>query len=136
VDPGAVRRAAAHASDKAAGNAADRGWQCKLCPAPGGWTGEVDAGAGWVSDSSLKFGDYRGLEEEGGFTAVDGAARYRGEAGRFLDVRMRDLGIDSRSVELRAASAAGTPWHWPTAKFPSTTASARKRCIWAQAATS
>ena len=105
--------AAAHASDKAAdsgptgpaaptaGNAAGRGWECKLCPAPGGWTGEVDAGAGWVSDSSLKFGDYRGLEEEGGFAAVDGAARYRGGAGRFLDIRMRDLGIDSRSVELR-----------------------------------
>jgi MtrB/PioB family decaheme-associated outer membrane protein len=86
---------------KAAGNAASRGWQCKLCPAPAGWTGEIDAGAGRVSDSSLKFGDYRGLEEEGGFAALDGEARYRGEDGRFLDLRVGDLGIDSRSVDLR-----------------------------------
>jgi MtrB/PioB family decaheme-associated outer membrane protein len=91
----------ASATDAAAGNAASRGWQCALCPAPVGWSGEVDAGGGRVSDSSLKFGDYRGLEEEGGFAALDGEARYRGEDGRFLDLLVRDLGIDSRSVKLR-----------------------------------
>ena len=89
------------AADAASGSAASRGWLCELCPAPAGWSGEVNAGGGRVSDSSLKFGDYRGLEEEGGFAALDGEARYRGADGRFLDLLARDLGIDSRSVRLR-----------------------------------
>lgn len=92
----------ASATDTAAGNAASRGWQCQLCPAPAGWSGEVDAGGGRVSDSSLKFGDYRGLEAEGGFAALDGEARYRGAEGRFLDLLVYDLGIDSRSIKLRS----------------------------------
>lgn len=81
--------------------AADRGWTCSLCPRPGGLEGKVDAGAGWVSDASPKFGDYRGLAENGGYAAVDGDVRFRGADGRFLDVRMRDLGIDSRSLDVR-----------------------------------
>lgn len=85
----------------AAGNAASRGWRCELCPAPAGWTGELAAGGGWVSDSSLKFGDYRGLEEDGGFAALDGKTHYRGEDGRFLDLTVRDPGIDNRSANLR-----------------------------------
>jgi MtrB/PioB family decaheme-associated outer membrane protein len=82
------------------GAAASRGWQCALCPQPGGWSGEADVGAGWVSDDSLAFGDYRGLEDEGVYAALDGDARYRGPDGRFFDLRMRDLGIDSRSLDM------------------------------------
>jgi MtrB/PioB family decaheme-associated outer membrane protein len=80
---------------------ADRGWLCSLCPEPAGVRGNVDVGAGWVSDSSLQFGDYRGLEERGGFLALDGRSRYRDEAGRFVDVRFSNLGIDSRSLDVR-----------------------------------
>jgi len=88
-------------ADDRGGAAASRGWVCELCPRPDGWSGEVDAGAGWVSDDSLAFGDYRGLEVAGGFAALDGDVRHRGDGGRFLDLRARDLGIDSRSLDLR-----------------------------------
>jgi MtrB/PioB family decaheme-associated outer membrane protein len=99
---GAGAAGSAHASEPGEPeNAASRGWLCRLCPEPGGVTGNVDVGAGWVSDSSLKFGDYRGLQERGGFLALDGQSRYRDEAGRFVDVRFSNLGIDSRSLDLR-----------------------------------
>lgn len=98
---GTAASAADEPSSSGAGTAASRGWLCELCPAPAGWAGELAAGGGRVSESSLKFGDYRGLEEEGGFAALDGEAHYRGADGRFVDVLVRDLGIDSRSVKLR-----------------------------------
>jgi MtrB/PioB family decaheme-associated outer membrane protein len=98
---GAADEAADEGGATGAGNAASRGWQCTLCPAPAGWNGELDTGGGWVSDSSLKFGDYRGLEDDGGFAALDGESHYRAEDGSFLDLMMRDLGIDNRSVNLR-----------------------------------
>lgn len=84
-----------------AGDAASRGWTCSLCPVPDGWSGELDAGVGWVSDSSPKFGDYRGLDRQGSFAALDGSGRYGDSQGRFLAVEARDLGIDSRSLGLR-----------------------------------
>lgn len=82
-------------------NAASRGWTCSLCPEPQGATGNVDVGTVWVSDSAPKFGDYRGLEQQGAYLALDGQSRHRDGAGRFLDVQVRDLGIENRAVEAR-----------------------------------
>jgi MtrB/PioB family decaheme-associated outer membrane protein len=76
-------------------------WLCRLCPYPLGWFGSLDFGPGWVSDSSLKFGDYRGLEKKGLFPAVDGEAHYRNEDNHYYDVHARNLGIDSRRIEMR-----------------------------------
>jgi MtrB/PioB family decaheme-associated outer membrane protein len=77
------------------------GWLCSLCPYRYGWYGELDIGAGYVGDSSLKFGDYRGLEEEGGFVAIDGNAHYRDSEGHFLDLKLRNLTLDSRLLSVR-----------------------------------
>ena len=49
-------------------------WLCSLCIYPIGWFGSVDFGPGYVSDSSLKFGDYRGLKKKGLFLSIDGDA--------------------------------------------------------------
>ncbi len=76
-------------------------WLCSLCNYPEGWYGTVDFGPGYVSDSSLKFGDYRGLEEKGFFLSVDGNAHYRDSNGRYYDLYARDLGIESRQLEMR-----------------------------------
>jgi MtrB/PioB family decaheme-associated outer membrane protein len=76
-------------------------WLCSLCNYPEGWFGMVDFGAGYVSDSSLKFGDYRGLEEKGLFPALDGKAHYRNEEGHYYDLYARNLGIESRQIEMR-----------------------------------
>lgn len=75
-------------------------WACTLCPYRYGWYGEIDFGGGWVSDASNKFGDYRGLQDQGGFAAVDGHAYYRDAAGRFVDFRALDVGIESRQLEV------------------------------------
>ena len=79
-------------------------WLCRLCNYPEGWYGTVDFGPGYVSDSSLKFGDYRGLEEKGLFLALDGNAHYRDEDGGYYDLYARDLGIESRQIEMRGGN--------------------------------
>lgn len=81
-----------------------KAWTCEVCPYRYGWYGVIDVGAGWVSDDSNKFGDYRGLEEEGGFPALDGEAHYRDATGRFVDINAGNLGIDSRYLEVRGGN--------------------------------
>jgi len=74
---------------------------CKQCIKYTGWRGELDFGLGYVSDDSLRFGDYRGLEEEGFYAAVDGDVHFRDLSGRYFDLYARDLGYDSRQLEMR-----------------------------------
>jgi len=74
---------------------------CKQCIKYTGWRGELDFGLGYVSDDSLRFGDYRGLEEEGFYAAVDGDVHFRDLSGRYFDLYARDLGYDSRQLDMR-----------------------------------
>lgn len=74
------------------------GWTCDQCPFPSGWRGHADVGAGHVSDDSFRFGDYRGLEEDGAFALAGGEAHYRGDDGVYADLRGEDLGLDARSL--------------------------------------
>ena len=74
------------------------GWQCALCPYRYGWYGSLRFGPGWVSDASNRFADYRGLDEEGLFPALDGNAHYRSEMGTFADLEVVDLGTDARAL--------------------------------------
>ena len=76
-------------------------WLCSLCIYPMGWFGTLDFGLGYVGDSSLKFGDYRGLEEKGLFPDIDGDAHYRNSEGTYFDLYARNLAIDSRQFEMR-----------------------------------
>ena len=73
-------------------------WKCTSCPYPKGTTGSVDAGVGYVSDSSKKFGDYTGLDEKGAFLVLGGNVSRRGEDGYFADLWGADLGLDSRRL--------------------------------------
>jgi MtrB/PioB family decaheme-associated outer membrane protein len=75
-------------------------WKCESCPVEEGKTksGSVDVGVGTVSDDSAKFGDYTGLNRQGAFLVLGGAARYRGEGGIHGSVTASDLGLDTRSV--------------------------------------
>ncbi len=76
-------------------------WLCSLCIYPIGWFGSVDFGLGYVSDSSLKFGDYRGLEKKGLFLSIDGDAHYRDNDGRYFDLYGRNLATGSHQFEMR-----------------------------------
>jgi phosphomannomutase len=62
-------------------------WQCKLCKFEQGASGSIEVGAGYVSDKSAKFGDYTGLNEEGGYFIGAASSRYRGADGTYWDVR-------------------------------------------------
>ena len=73
-------------------------WKCTACPYPKGTTGTVDAGLGYVSDSSQKFGDYTGLDQKGAFLELGGTVSHRGENGYFADLWAADLGLDSRRL--------------------------------------
>jgi len=90
------------AEGQAEGQAVDTSrWLCSLCNYLEGWYGTVDFGPGYVSESSLKFGDYRGLEEKGFFPSLDGNAHYRDGNGHYYDLYARDLGIENRQLEMR-----------------------------------
>lgn len=74
-------------------------WECKLCPVEQGWSGAVDAGVGYVSDKSAKFGEYNGLGKQGGFFIGDGSARFRGADAYYWNFYASDLGLASRSFD-------------------------------------
>lgn len=75
-------------------------WLCRLCIYPLAWFGTIDFGPAYVSDSSRKFGDYRGLDKRGLFFALDGDAHFRGSDGGYFDLYAQNLAIDSRQLEL------------------------------------
>jgi len=76
-------------------------WLCNFCTYPYGWFGSLDIGPGYASDADLKFADYRGINDEGGFISAYGDIHYRHEDGRYLDFYARDLGTDARQLEAR-----------------------------------
>lgn len=95
--------AAAAAADSATGtggNAVDTSkWECKSCPIDKGTSGTLDAGVGYVSQDSFKFGEYTGLNKKGGFFIGDGSVRFRGEDGAYWNANATNLGLSSRSLD-------------------------------------
>ncbi len=75
-------------------------WECEYCVFEEGFSGEVEAGAGYVSDDSYKFGEYNGLNEEGAFAIGNATARYRDKNANYLDLKLRNLGLDTRSADI------------------------------------
>ena len=75
-------------------------WLCRLCPYREGWYGALDLGLGYVGDASLSYADYRGLDKKATFPALDGGVHYRDSDDRYFDIYARNLGIDSRSLEM------------------------------------
>ena len=73
-------------------------WKCKFCAFEKGWSGDLDLGLGYVSRDSFKFGEYTGLNEQGGFLIGNGSARFRGENANYLNIDASNLGLDSRSL--------------------------------------
>ena len=75
-------------------------WTCSQCPFPDGLVGAVEAEALSVSDESTKFGQYNGLDEDGGYGNANVDLRYYGDSGYGMDLQARDVGLDSRWVDL------------------------------------
>ena len=79
-------------------------YKCRQCVKYTGWRGTIDFGATYISDDSYRFGDYRGLEEEGLYAAVDGDIHFRNLQGNYFDMYARDLGYESREIDLRGGN--------------------------------
>jgi MtrB/PioB family decaheme-associated outer membrane protein len=79
-------------------------YKCKQCVKYVGWRGYLDFGLSYVSDDSYRFGDYRGLEEKGFYAALDGDLHYKNLQGRYFDLYARNLGYDSRQLEMRGGN--------------------------------
>jgi MtrB/PioB family decaheme-associated outer membrane protein len=78
-------------------------WQCRFCPFPEkGVDGNVGASVLHVSEDSARFGDYTGLDEDGAYVNADADLIYRAGGGYAVAVEARNLGLDSRSIELSA----------------------------------
>jgi MtrB/PioB family decaheme-associated outer membrane protein len=77
------------------------GWQCKFCAFETGNSGYVDAGIGYLSQDSFKFGEYTGLTDKGPYVIGDALYGYRDKNGRYLDLDARNLGLESRSLDLQ-----------------------------------
>lgn len=75
-------------------------WKCKYCVVEEGWSGEVELGLGNVSHDSFKFGEYTGLNEQGGFFVGNANLYYRDQDASYLDLSVSDLGLDSRSLSI------------------------------------
>jgi MtrB/PioB family decaheme-associated outer membrane protein len=75
-------------------------WTCSKCPFEKGYTSAAQLGAGYVDDSSARFGDYTGLDEEGAVVVASAEGRAAFESGYRLDYALNDLGLDSRSIGL------------------------------------
>jgi len=93
---------AAAAADSATG--ADKAgpdiseWKCESCKFVEGTSGSVNVGAGHVSDSSAKFGDYTGLDRKGGYFIGDADVRSRGKDGAYWNLDASNIGLDGRSL--------------------------------------
>ena len=77
---------------------------CKQCVKYTGWRGSIDFGAAYINNDSYRFGEYRGLEEEGLYAAVDGDIHYRNLEGNYFDMYARNLGYASREIDMRGGN--------------------------------
>jgi MtrB/PioB family decaheme-associated outer membrane protein len=74
-------------------------WVCKYCTfEEPGFSFTPNLGVGYVSDDSAKFGEYNGMDSQGGYVIADADGRYRGKDGLWFDLSAVDLGLDSRFV--------------------------------------
>jgi MtrB/PioB family decaheme-associated outer membrane protein len=85
-------------------------WACKFCVVSDGWFGDLEFGATYLDDWSPKFGDYRGYDDDGAFLHLAGDASYRSENGYYMDFYARDLGLDSRALDMRGGKQGSYEW--------------------------
>jgi MtrB/PioB family decaheme-associated outer membrane protein len=77
-------------------------WQCIYCEFEQGINTSLEGGIGYVSEDSFKFGEYTGLNEKGPYVIGNVESRYRNvENANYWDFTAHDIGLDSRSLELK-----------------------------------
>jgi MtrB/PioB family decaheme-associated outer membrane protein len=85
------------------------GWECNFCPFEDGQVeSEVEAGSLYADGVTAKFGEFDGIDEDGGYLVVEGFTGERQENGSFWNVTASDLGLENGSL----AVAAGREGSW------------------------
>jgi len=74
-------------------------WKCEYCPFEEGYRAEYDAGASYVSEDAVRFGNGTGLDEKGAYADLGGQGRYLKD-GTEVTWYAEDLGLDSRVLEV------------------------------------
>jgi MtrB/PioB family decaheme-associated outer membrane protein len=95
-----VLSAAGTASAQQAAGPDTSEWTCTKCPFDRGYRSEVELGGAYVDDDAAKFGDYTGLDEQGGYVVANAEGRAAEESGYVLSYELTDLGLDSREARL------------------------------------
>ena len=75
-------------------------WTCSKCPFDKGYVSEAQLGAGYVDDSSARFGDYTGLDEDGAVVVAGAEGGVALESGYRLDYRFITSDLMSRSLAI------------------------------------
>ncbi|WP_455223402.1 MtrB/PioB family decaheme-associated outer membrane protein [Kaarinaea lacus] len=77
-------------------------WQCQYCEFELGITSSLEAGVGYISDDSFKFGEYNGLYKKGAYAIGNFESRYRNyNNANFWNVDATDLGLETRSFSVK-----------------------------------
>ncbi|MCX7054982.1 MAG: MtrB/PioB family outer membrane beta-barrel protein, partial [Proteobacteria bacterium] len=76
-------------------------WACSKCTFANGHRSDVEIGAGYLDDSSAKFGDYTGLDQDGGYVVANAEGGVALDSGYHLDYELLDLGLDSRAAAIK-----------------------------------
>lgn len=93
-------------------------WTCKFCVVSDGWFGDLEFGGTYLDDWSPKFGDYRGYDDDGFYLHLAGDASYRSEHGYYMDFYARDLGLESRALDMRGGKQGSYEWRASYSEIP------------------
>jgi hypothetical protein len=97
------------------------GWKCERCPFDEGkLDADVEAGAQYVDGTDAKFGNFTGLDEDGGYAILDGTAGAHHANGTYWMVTGRDLGLDARAVTVEGGQAGSAQLSLEYAQLPHT----------------
>ena len=83
-------------------------WKCSKCAFTTGYASEAELGAGYLDDSSAKFGDYTGLDDDGAYVVAGAEGSAALESGYRLDYSLQDLGLESRSIAIEGGKQGAT----------------------------
>jgi MtrB/PioB family decaheme-associated outer membrane protein len=79
------------------------GWKCEKCPFDEGkLDANIEAGAQYVDGTEARFGDFTGLDEDGGYPVLAGSVGKLHESGTYWSFAGDDLGLDARSLKIEA----------------------------------
>ncbi len=76
--------------------------ECRFCPDTAGREGRIELGFGKVSNKDPDFSDGWGFSDRGSFLVGNGEYYYRDDDTGYVELVLRDLGLDSRKLALEA----------------------------------